>query len=103
MPELHTVAIFLPAALLVLIIPGPAVLFLVARSIEQGRGAGVVSIGLIAVIWAAVGLGPILSLMISPGQGTLLLALPALLVTAFLLYLVFGSYGWYAKRFLKRH
>ena len=35
--------IFVTAALILLITPGPAVLFIVARSVEQGRIAGIVS------------------------------------------------------------
>jgi threonine/homoserine/homoserine lactone efflux protein len=43
MPELSTLALFVVAALVLLITPGPAVLYIVARSIDQGRLAGVVS------------------------------------------------------------
>ena len=43
MPTLTTLAIFVPAALILLLTPGPAVLYIVARSLEQGRSAGVVS------------------------------------------------------------
>lgn len=42
-PDLSIVALFVIAALLILITPGPAVLYIVARSIDQGRLAGVVS------------------------------------------------------------
>jgi threonine/homoserine/homoserine lactone efflux protein len=43
MPAWSTVALFLLAALALLLTPGPAVLFIVARSIEQGRRGGLVS------------------------------------------------------------
>ena len=43
MPELSSFAIFLVASLALLVTPGPAVLFVVARSVDQGRMAGVVS------------------------------------------------------------
>ncbi len=43
MPEFSTLALFMVAALALLITPGPAVLYIVARSIDQGRRAGIVS------------------------------------------------------------
>jgi threonine/homoserine/homoserine lactone efflux protein len=42
-PDHSSLAIFLTAALVLLAIPGPAVLYVVGRSIGLGRGAGVVS------------------------------------------------------------
>ncbi len=50
MPELSTLVVFLFAALALLLVPGPAVLYIVARGIHQGRRAALVS------AWA-VGLG----------------------------------------------
>lgn len=44
-----SLTLFIGAALLLLIAPGPAVLYIVARSIEQGRAAGLVSVLGIAV------------------------------------------------------
>ena len=43
MPDLASLAIFVAAALALLLTPGPAVLYIVARSIDQGRRAGLVS------------------------------------------------------------
>jgi threonine/homoserine/homoserine lactone efflux protein len=43
-PELSSVAIFVVAALALLIVPGPAVVYIVARSIHHGRRAGLVSV-----------------------------------------------------------
>jgi threonine/homoserine/homoserine lactone efflux protein len=43
-PEPSTFLAFSLAALVLLIIPGPAVLYIVARSVEQGRAAGLVSV-----------------------------------------------------------
>lgn len=66
MPELHAVVLFCAAALALLVIPGPAVLYIVTRSIEQGRRAGFVSVlgihvGTLAhVAAAAFGLSAIL-------------------------------------------
>ena len=44
MPEPTTLAAFVVAAVVLLLAPGPAVLFVVARSIEQGRRAGLASV-----------------------------------------------------------
>ena len=44
MPDHATFIVFSAAALILLITPGPAVLYIVARSIDQGRVAGVVSV-----------------------------------------------------------
>ena len=44
MSELSTLALFVTAALLLLRVPGPAVLYIVARGIHQGRAAGLVSV-----------------------------------------------------------
>jgi threonine/homoserine/homoserine lactone efflux protein len=43
LPDLASLGIFAAAALLLLLTPGPAVLYIVARSLEQGRRAGLVS------------------------------------------------------------
>lgn len=59
-------ALFLAASLTILLIPGPAVLYIVARSIGQGRMAGVVSVlgiglgSLVHVAAAALGLTALL-------------------------------------------
>ena len=42
MIETSSLIVFMTAAFVLLITPGPAVLFIVARSLEQGRGAGIV-------------------------------------------------------------
>lgn len=61
-----TLALFLPAVLLLLITPGPVVLYIVTRSIDQGRRAGLVSVlgseigNLVHVLAAALGLSAIL-------------------------------------------
>jgi threonine/homoserine/homoserine lactone efflux protein len=58
--------LFIPAALALLLTPGPAVLYIVARSIDQGRKAGLVSVFAIEagntfhVIAATLGLSAIL-------------------------------------------
>ena len=36
-PEATTLGLFVAAALALLLIPGPAVLYIVSRSVEQGR------------------------------------------------------------------
>jgi len=58
--------IFMIASLALLLAPGPAVLYIVARSIEQGRLAGIVSAagislgGIVHVVAAALGLSAVL-------------------------------------------
>ncbi|ANE42701.1 LysE family translocator [Deinococcus puniceus] len=65
MPDLSSLALFAVAALALLIIPGPAVLYIVARSAHQGRRAGFLSVlgvqtgGLVHVLAATVGLSAI--------------------------------------------
>ena len=43
-PEPASLAVFAVAALALLLVPGPAVLYVVARSIHQGRRAGLASV-----------------------------------------------------------
>jgi threonine/homoserine/homoserine lactone efflux protein len=67
MPEAHTLLVFAPVALGLLVVPGPAVLYIVTRSIDQGRTAGFVSVAgihlgsLVHVAAAAFGLSAILA------------------------------------------
>jgi threonine/homoserine/homoserine lactone efflux protein len=42
-PDAANIGLFIVAALALLLVPGPSVLFIVARSVEQGRLAGLVS------------------------------------------------------------
>jgi len=44
MPDPTMLGIFVAATVVLLLTPGPAVLFIVARSVEQGRAAGLVSV-----------------------------------------------------------
>jgi threonine/homoserine/homoserine lactone efflux protein len=66
-PDASTYAVFMAAALALLLIPGPAVMYIVARAIDQGRVAGVVSalglgVGtLFHVVAAALGLSAVLA------------------------------------------
>lgn len=65
-PDAATLGVFVAAALALLLVPGPAVLYIVARSIDQGRSAGLVSVlgvhlgSLVHVTAAAVGLSSLL-------------------------------------------
>ena len=60
--EISRLIVFILASIGLLLIPGPAVLFIVARSMHQGRKAGVVSVlgievgSLIQVVAAAAGI-----------------------------------------------
>lgn len=66
LPDPGTLAVFAAAAVALLVVPGPAVLYIVAQSIEHGRGAGLVSMlgvqvgGLVHVAAAALGLSALL-------------------------------------------
>jgi threonine/homoserine/homoserine lactone efflux protein len=65
-PDSSTLLVFGAAALALIVVPGPAVLYIVAQSIDRGRLAGVVSAlgvavgGLVHVSAAAVGLSSLL-------------------------------------------
>ena len=66
MPDVSTLSLFALAALVLCLTPGPAVLYIVARSLDQGRLAGVVSTlgialgSLFHVAAAALGLSALL-------------------------------------------
>lgn len=66
MPALSTIGIFLLAALGLLLVPGPAVLYITTRSAAQGRRAGLASVGgvelatLTHAVAASVGLSALL-------------------------------------------
>jgi threonine/homoserine/homoserine lactone efflux protein len=66
LPDPGTLALFAGAALALLVGPGPAVLYIVAQSIEHGRSAGLVSMlgvqagALVHVAAAALGLSALL-------------------------------------------
>jgi threonine/homoserine/homoserine lactone efflux protein len=67
MPDASTFAIFVAAALALLLVPGPAVIYVVARSVEGGRLTGLVSVlgveigTLLHVVFAAAGLSAIVA------------------------------------------
>src|SRR5580692_10574042 len=66
-PNAASIGIFSAAAILLLLTPGPAVLYIVARSVEQGRIAGLASVcgittgTLVHVLAAALGLSALLA------------------------------------------
>jgi len=66
MPPLLNLPAFVLAALLLLLTPGPAVMYIVARSLDQGRRAGLVSVlsietgNFVHVLAATLGLSAIL-------------------------------------------
>jgi threonine/homoserine/homoserine lactone efflux protein len=66
LPPSRELLLFLTAALILLVIPGPAVFYIVARSVDQGRKAGLASCcgiatgGLVHVVAATVGLSALL-------------------------------------------
>jgi len=67
MPPLSSLGLFIAAALALLLTPGPAVLYIVARSLDQGRRAGLVSVlgvhagTLVHIATAAAGLSALLA------------------------------------------
>src|SRR5689334_19563188 len=62
MPDPTLWGLFVVASIVLLLTPGPAVLFIVARSVAQGRSAGLVSVlgihlgTIVHIVAAAVGL-----------------------------------------------
>jgi threonine/homoserine/homoserine lactone efflux protein len=66
MPDPSTLLLFAAAAMALIVVPGPAVLYIVAQSIDRGRLAGFVSAlgiavgGLVHVTAAAIGLSSLL-------------------------------------------
>ena len=82
-----SLAIFITAALALLLAPGPAVLYIVARSLEQGRMAGLISAlgiglaGIVHVVFAALGLSALLM------QSALAFSVVKYLGAAYLIYL----------------
>lgn len=87
LPEPAQLALFLTSSWILLVLPGPAVFYIVARSVSQGRSAGLVSTlgvaagGLVHVFAAAAGLS---ALMLSSAN---LFALVKILGAAYLVYL----------------
>ena len=67
MPEPSTLLVFAAASLALIAVPGPSVLYIVTRSVEQGRRAGLVSMlgveagGLVHVAAATLGLSALLT------------------------------------------
>jgi threonine/homoserine/homoserine lactone efflux protein len=67
MPDLHTFLIFAAASAAFVAVPGPSVIYIVSRSLAEGRTAGIVSAlgiqtgGLVHVLAAAVGVSALLA------------------------------------------
>ena len=66
MPSTHALTLFVPAALILLAIPGPAVLYVIATSVEGGRRNGLLSVAgihlgsMVHVVAAVAGLSAII-------------------------------------------
>jgi threonine/homoserine/homoserine lactone efflux protein len=92
MPDAPTFALFVAASLALTIVPGPAVLYIVARSVEGGRPAGLVSVlgigvgGLVHVVFAAIGLSAILA------SSAMAFSVVKWLGVAYLIYLGIGRF-----------
>ena len=67
MPEPSTLLVFAGASIVLLLFPGPSVIYIVTRSVEQGRRAGLVSMlgveagGLVHVTAAALGISALVA------------------------------------------
>ena len=67
MPDLSTLALFAAASFALIVVPGPSVVYIVSRSIAQGRRAGLVSMlgvqagALVHVTAAALGISALLA------------------------------------------
>jgi len=67
MPDATTFGVFIAASLVLVVIPGPAVFYIITRSVDQGRPAGLASVfgvgvgGLVHAAFAAAGLSAILA------------------------------------------
>jgi threonine/homoserine/homoserine lactone efflux protein len=67
MPQLANLSLFITASLALLLTPGPAVLYIVTQSVDQGRKAGLVSVmgihigTLVHIAAAALGLSALLA------------------------------------------
>ncbi|MEM7734387.1 MAG: LysE family translocator [Deinococcota bacterium] len=87
MIDTTSLLVFIAAALALLVAPGPAVLYIVARSLEQGRLAGFVSVlgiasaSLIHTLFAALGISALLM------QSALAFSAVKYLGAAYLIYL----------------
>ncbi len=66
LPELSAIELFAAASVALLLIPGPAVLYIVTQSAEQGRSAGLASVAgihigtLVHILAAAIGLSALI-------------------------------------------
>ena len=68
MPSASTYAVFLATAIALLLVPGPAVLYVVTRSIEMGRGGGLASVAGITtgtVVFVGLAAGGLSSLLLA--------------------------------------
>jgi threonine/homoserine/homoserine lactone efflux protein len=91
-PDATTYGLFFAASLALTLVPGPAVLYIVARSVEGGRPAGLVSVlgigagGFVHVAFAALGLS---ALLVSSAAA---FAVVKWLGVAYLIYLGIGRF-----------
>jgi threonine/homoserine/homoserine lactone efflux protein len=91
-PDATTYGLFVAASLALTLVPGPAVLYIVARSVEGGRPAGLVSVlgigagGFVHVAFAALGLS---ALLVSSATA---FAVVKWLGVAYLIYLGIGRF-----------
>jgi threonine/homoserine/homoserine lactone efflux protein len=87
MLDLTNISLFIAASLVLLLTPGPSVLYIVTRTVMQGRAAGMASVfgvqvgALVHVLGAALGLSAVIA------SSALLFSLVKYLGAAYLIYL----------------
>lgn len=87
MPSLEVLAAFAVASLIIVVVPGPSVLFVIGRSLSHGRRGGVLSVlgnelgALPLVVAVALGVGTIVA------QSIVLFTVIKILGAAYLMYL----------------
>jgi threonine/homoserine/homoserine lactone efflux protein len=92
LPDATTYGLFVAASLALTLVPGPAVLYIVARSVEGGRPAGLISVlgigagGFVHVAFAALGLSALLV------SSAVAFAVVKWLGVAYLIYLGIGRF-----------
>ncbi len=95
MPASGTLLVFVVSTLAILVVPGPSVMFVVARTLEQGRSAGLVSM-------AGVETGALVHVAVaSAGVSALVASSPAAIT---LLRWIGGAYLlWLGAQAIRRH
>jgi threonine/homoserine/homoserine lactone efflux protein len=87
LPDASSLALFVVASIILAVTPGPAVLYIVTRSLSQGRAAGLASVGGIALGNLGNGMGASLGLAVLFGISSTVFFVVKYLGAAYLIYL----------------